>query len=63
MVIMGPGRTIIDQSISSLQMISADIFSIEESLKSKCSHVIGKFSIERLWMAFSDLSEKLSSVY
>ena len=35
MVIMGPGRTIIDQSISSLQMISADIFSIEESLKSK----------------------------
>ena len=63
MVIMGPGRTIIDLSISSLQMITADIFSIEESLKSKSSHVIGKFSIERLWMAFSDLSEKLSSVY
>ncbi len=63
MVVMGTGRTVIAQSVSSLQVISADVFSIEESLKAKCSYVIGNYSIERLRINFSCLSENLSLVY
>ena len=56
-------RNIIEQCVSSLSMISVDIVSIEEVMKSANSNVHESYSMERLRTSLSGLSEKLSTLY
>ena len=60
MVVMMPNlnnRNIIELCVSSLNMISVDIVSIEEVLKSVNSYVCESYSMERLRASLSSLSE------
>ena len=66
MVVMMPNlnnRNVIELCVSSLNMISVDIVSIEEVLKSVNSYVCESYSMERLRASLSSLSERLSTLY